>query len=315
MAESFSPEIVESLVREHVCSNSIVLNIEKVTTGEFNTTYTVDGTDRPIVIRISPPDDAGFVFYEKGMMAQEPGIHRVLRSRTSVPVPEILVYDSSRRLIDRDYLIMERLPGRPLTYFSGTREQHNSILKQTGTYLRMIHNITADSYGYLGEHKCMQPQSDWASAFRIMWNLMIDDISGTGYYDADEQSHVRGLLERHYRHFDRQVTSHLLHMDIWSQNVLVDEQANVIGIIDFDRALWGDTEIEFAVLDYCGMSEPSFWDGYGMSRDTSESAQIRRIFYLLYEIQKYIVIYHYRGSDPADPLKYKQKVMKILSTL
>jgi len=104
-------------------------------------------------------------------------------------------------------------------------------------------------------------------------------------------------------------------MDIWSQNVLVDAEGNVTGLIDFDRALWGDKEVEFAVLDYCGISEPAFWRGYGMERDLSEPARIRQVFYLLYEIQKYIVIYHYRGGGSKIPGEYKRKVMGIMGSL
>ncbi len=47
-------------------------------------------------------------------------------------------------------------------------------------------------------------------------------------------------------------------MDVWAQNILVDSMGNVSGLVDFDRALWGDPEIEFAVLNYCGISEPAF---------------------------------------------------------
>ena len=46
------------------------------------------------------------------------------------------------------------------------------------------------------------------------------------------------------------------------------------------------------MLDYCGISTPAFWQGYGRDRDLSEPAQVRRVFYLLCEIQKYVVIHH-----------------------
>jgi fructosamine-3-kinase len=104
----------------------------------------------------------------------------------------------------------------------------------------------------------------------------------------------------------------LLHMDIWHQNILVDENGRVTGIVDWDRALWGDPEIEFAVLDYCGISEPAFWEGYGQPRDESEAARIRQVFYLLYELQKYIVIRQGRGHDPASARNYKRQVMQIV---
>jgi fructosamine-3-kinase len=101
-------------------------------------------------------------------------------------------------------------------------------------------------------------------------------------------------------------------MDIWHQNILVDEDGRVTGLVDWDRALWGDPEIEFAVLDYCGVSEPAFWEGYGQARDESEEARIRQVFYLLYELQKYIVIRHGRNNDPASARRYKAQVMGIV---
>lgn len=303
------------LIVAHVEADPETLSFEPIETGHHNDSYFVHGALREMVLRIAPPDDAGFLFYERGMMAQEPGIHRIIRERTSAPVAEVLAYDDSRSLIDRDYILMERLPGVSLAQFPCTPAQIDRVFEQTGRYLREIHEITADRYGYLGEHHCMEPQSDWLSAFRVMWNKLVDDIEGTGWYDAGEAQHVRGLFEKHAACFDRPVTSRLLHMDIWSQNILVDESANVTGLVDFDRALWGDKEIEFAVLDYCGISEAAFWRGYGIERDLSEPALIRQRFYLLYEVQKYIVIYHYRRSEPRTCERYKAQSMNLLREL
>jgi len=315
MAEHFPDDVLVSLVASHTSADPARLRFEAVPTGHFNTTYVVEGAPRPLVLRIAPPDDAGFVFYERGMMAQEPEIHAIIRERTSAPVAEILAYDTSRAHIDRDYLLMERLPGIALTHFSAGPGDLDRILEQTGRCLREIHEITADAYGYLGAHRCMEPQSDWAGAFKVMWDKMVDDIVGAGYYDRAEESRLRALLYEHYALFDRPVTSRLLHMDIWSQNILVNDSGDVTGIIDFDRALWGDKEIEFAVLDYCGISEPAFWRGYGRDRDLSPAAQIRRVFYLAYEVQKYIVIHHYRHSDAASANRYKRQSLDLLARL
>ncbi|MDH7601369.1 MAG: aminoglycoside phosphotransferase family protein [Armatimonadota bacterium] len=311
----FDRQILVQLITRHIRAHPEQLRFERVPTGHFNTTYFVEGAERPLVLRIAPPDDAGFVFYERGMMAQEPQIHEIVRRRTSVPVPEIFVFDATREYIDRDYLIMEKLPGVPLTQCRVNRPQLDRILHQVGSYLREIHSITSDKYGYLGAHHCMEPQNDWVSAFRVMWNKLVDDVVEAGYYDADEERHMRRLLERYSSVFERPVTSRLLHMDIWAQNILVADGDKVTGILDFDRALWGDKEIEFAVLDYCGISEPAFWEGYGQKRDTSMEALIRRAFYLAYEVQKYIVIRHYRHRDPQSAHRYKIQTMRLLAQL
>ena len=73
-------------------------------------------------------------------------------------------------------------------------------------------------------------------------------------------------------------------------------------------------EIEFAVLDYCGISQPAFWEGYGQRRDWSAEARVRNVFYFLYELQKYIVIRAGRNHDPASARSYKRQVMEIVET-
>ena len=49
------------------------------------------------------------------------------------------------------------------------------------------------------------------------------------------------------------------------------------------------------------------WQGYGAQRDTSPAAMIRRQFYLLYEVQKYMPIRVWRRNDPGGALRYKQQ--------
>ncbi|MDZ7793654.1 MAG: hypothetical protein U5P10_08195 [Spirochaetia bacterium] len=67
------------------------------------------------VLRIAPPDSLLQLFYEYRMMRQEPEIHRRVLEETDVPVPRNSGPRFSRRKIDRDFLVMELMPGRPLT--------------------------------------------------------------------------------------------------------------------------------------------------------------------------------------------------------
>jgi aminoglycoside phosphotransferase (APT) family kinase protein len=308
--DACSPAVIRRCIAKHFpAARDITLN--RITTGLFNTSYFVGSTSGEMVIRIAPPADTVFVFYERDMMKQEPDIHRMLLERTDVPVARIRAFDQSREIIDRDYLIMERLPGKPMSE-SGYGHAHLT-LRQVGEHLRRTHSLTADRYGYLGAHRPMVPRDTWVDAFTVMWNKLIDDVVSVGHYDRGEADSLRSLLDRHLAVFDRPVTSSLLHMDIWAQNILVDPGGNVTGLVDWDRALWGDVEIELAVLDYCGISEPPFWEGYGAERELSDQSRVRRVFYLLYELQKYIVIRQGRGNDAATARAYKRQVMDIVS--
>jgi aminoglycoside phosphotransferase (APT) family kinase protein len=306
-----------SLVARHLDVDPQGLRVRRCPTGKFNETFFVEGGPAPLVLRIAPPEDRSRVlFYEHCMMRQEPALHALLRERTDVPVPAILAHDFSHTEIDRDYLLMERLPGTPISDHPGqTRHATEDLFRKVGRCLRQVHSITGDRHGYLGDHRPMEPQGDWASAFAVMWHKLLDDIERCGGYSAAEAAGMRRLLDRHLRAFDSPVPASLLHMDVWAQNLLADDRVRLTGLIDWDRACWGDPEIEFAVLDYCGINEPAFWEGYGAERDTSSEAEVRRVFYLLYEVQKYIVIRRVRGHDPRRAEAYRRQSLQLAQAL
>ena len=322
MAESFDAETLTALVLAHVDADPAALCFTPIRTGKHNTSYWVDSGRGRFVLRIAPPDDAGFLFYERRMMRQEPELHALVRAQTGIPVAEVVAYDFTRTLVARDYLLMAALPGTPLSDFPGlTRAQFERALRQVGGYLRQLHALIAgehlaeEAHGYLGAHRPMDPQSTWAAAFRVMWNKLLDDVVACGAYTSEDAQGLRDLLDLYIELFDRPVVPCLLHMDVWSQNILIDELGNVTGLVDFDRALWGDVEIEFAVLDYCGISEPAFWEGYGTQRDESPAARIRRQFYLLYEVQKYMPIRIWRRNDPVSAARYKRQSLALAAQL
>jgi len=309
--------LLRQLVTAHLPVDAGRLRFEPIRTGKHNRSYYVHTGADDVVLRVAPSvsldvHGGDMIFYERNMMAQEPAIHALLRAETTVPVAEIYAYDDSRGLIDSSYMLMECLPGRALSDVPHVSARfYDRVLGQVGGYLKQMHALTAGQYGYLGAHRPMEPQPTWWSAFYVMWNKLLDDVVRCGGYTDGEAGDLRGLLDAYRDEFDRPVPASLLHMDVWSQNILVDDRGTVCGLVDVDRALWGDPEIEFAVLDYCGISEPAFWTGYGRQRPWNRSAQIRQRFYLLYEVQKYIVIHLLRRNDPAGAQRYKEHSFRL----
>jgi aminoglycoside phosphotransferase (APT) family kinase protein len=319
---------IKKILKRHL--DGEIESIQGIETGLFNGTFVISlkstlrgikpkpGNDSELILRISPPDDAGFLFYEKQMMKQEPRIHKLFRDFTEVPIPKIYVFDNSREIINRDFLIMEKLNGTALSSaYWITFQDRRIILEKIGKHLREVHNIHAKKYGYLGPHQPMIPQKSWWAAFKIMWSKMIEDIYRCGFYNEGEKAQYIKLLELKKSHFESRNTipSSLLHMDIWGQNILVTEEAEITGIIDWDRALWGDPEIEYAVLRYCGIAKSDFWKGYGQQRNTNRSSKIRDLFYLLYEHQKYIPINYLRRNDKLTAQRYTHECKQLFRKL
>ncbi len=320
--DALDPRQLAELVERDLGAAAGSARLTPIPTGKHNRSYFVECGAGAFVLRIAPPDDAGFLFYERRMMRQEPPLHALIRERLPIPVAEIVHADFSRARLDRDYLIMAALPGIPLSAATNlTRAVLDRALRQTGECLRQLHTLTAADclgssvYGYAGPHQPMTPQSSWRDAFRVMWHKLLDDVAACEAYTPEEAQAMRDLLDYHRRYFDRPAEPRLLHMDVWSQNILIDDLGNVTGLVDFDRALWGDPEIEFAVLDYCEISEPAFWQGYGAQREASVAANVRRQFYLLYEVQKYMPIKVWRRNDRPAAQRYKHQCLALAAQL
>jgi len=284
--------------------------------GKFSEVFAAESRRGGYIVRVAPADSVRQLFYEYGMMRQEPAIHARLLAETDVPVPEIVAFDFSHRIIDRDYLIMPRLEGVPLSQADLDPPARERALREWGQYVARIHSLTdpENRFGYLGEHKCMDPQATWAEAFAVMYRKELTDIVNCGIYTPSVAEESMRLLEENLRVFETCKTSRLLHGDLWVTNLLVKEDGEVTGVLDFDRACWGDIEWDLAIAEYCGVTRPAFWEGYARMVEThSGDAGIRRMFYLLYEHQKYIVIsMSSRRNDPAGAEQYAAKSQSVM---
>ncbi len=276
--------------------------------GKFSSVFSVDSPGGRYVLRVAPPDSLRQLFYEYRMMRQEPAIHARLLAETSVPVAQIVAHDFTRKLIDRDYLIMPRLEGTPLIDAQPSPEAMRRALGEVGQYVAQIHSLTDpdNRFGYLGEHRCMAPQASWREAFAAMYEKELRDIVDCGVYDGQIAKEAMKMLADHLDAFEQCDTSRLLHGDLWSANFLVQDDGEITAVLDFDRACWGDVEWDLAIVEYCGLDTEEFWAGYGRRVEThSGDAAIRRMFYLLYEHQKYIVIsISDRHNNPARAARY-----------
>ena len=284
--------------------------------GKFSETFHVTGEAGRFVLRVAPPDSVLQLFYERRMMRQEPAIHARLLAETSVPVPPIVAHDFSRRLVGRDYLLMPLFDGEPLSRASLSAAAQERAFRQWGRHVAEVHTLTdpAGQFGYLGEHCCMEPQATWRDAFAVMYRKELDDVVACGVYDRATADAATELLAEHLDAFEHGGTSRLLHGDLWVTNLLVRPDGEVTGVIDFDRACWGDVEWDLAIAEYCGVTRPAFWAGYGRTVETrAGDAAVRRMFYLLYEHQKYIVIsMSSRRDDPARARRYAAESLHVM---
>jgi len=275
--------------------------VSSIGAGHYNDSYYVNLDSDKFVLRIAPPDSTPKLFYEIDMMKSEVNIHRLVREHTDVPVPQIVYHDFSYDIIDRDYLIMEYLEGN-----SGFFDE-----KELGKYVKQIHDIKSDTFGY--PERAAPTGENWPDIFYTYVELIFNDCLSCGVIDNDEYGHFLSIYDKH-RNVITEVSPSLLHLDLWTQNILT-VNGRITAILDFDRGLYGDPELEFAVLDTYGYSTPEFFKGYGKPRPVDSKAQIRRKLYIVYELIKYAFIRVARGKSMSTGRSHVAHCKRILEGL
>ncbi|NOZ64627.1 MAG: hypothetical protein GXO71_06850 [Caldiserica bacterium] len=79
--------------------------------------------------------------------------------------------------------------------------------------------------------------------------------------------------------------------------------------------MYGDVELEFAVLDTYASATPEFFAGYGHPRPQTHKAQVRRTLYLVYELIKYAFIRLARNNNPRVARGHVDQCLSLLGKI
>lgn len=260
--------------------------IQELKEGWFNAAFRIDQpSGQSYVLKIAPPAHVRLLRYEENLLDVEVRAMRLVREKTDVPVPTILAHDRSHDEVDSDYFIMEFLSGVP---FSSTRGEMSpqdqfAVHHQVGVILRQLHELTHESFGLFNGPE----QRSWPEAFGLMWEYLRRDR-------ADLEVDVpAGAFEAGGRLFPALAGVEkptFVHWDLWDGNIFVDG-AKVTGVIDFERALWGDPMLETTFL----FDRPGLREGYGRIPEEEAGAEARKLLYELYLYLVMVIESKYRG--------------------
>jgi aminoglycoside phosphotransferase (APT) family kinase protein len=242
--------------------------------GWFNAAYNIRLADgREVILKIAPPKDAEVMQYEKQIMATEIAAMRLVRQNRAIPVPAIYCYDQAHDLCNSDYFFMEKIAGDNLEHVkvSLPAETQASLERQIGAIIREVNSFRGIYFGYDGNPDLRA--TTWKEAFIKIVESVLEDgarknaVYGYGY---DE---IRATYLKHVSALEEITTSCLVHWDAWDPNFFVKD-GQIVGIIDFERALWAEPLIEaqFRALSFGdGMSNSI--RGYGKMSFTAAEEQ------------------------------------------
>jgi aminoglycoside phosphotransferase (APT) family kinase protein len=301
-----SREVIEAMARRSFNGMGLVAGEDAVTElkeGWFNVAYNVRLADgRETILKIAPPVDAEILTYEKNIMRTEVSMMRLVANETDVKVPEVYYYDDRKDICDSDYFFMEKLEGSNYGNIKETftAEMNSSINKQIGQCLAKMDSIEGKEYfGYDGNSELRG--STWREAFLKIIAAVLEDGKRKQIDLGCPYDEVYSLIESHAHYLDPVTTPHFVHWDCWDANVFVKD-GKVVGILDFERVLWGDILLESNFRMY----NPDQLAGYGKKELTYEE-NVRCKLYDTYLFLVMRIECDYRHYDTDDLQKFSSK--------
>lgn len=242
--------------------------------GWFNAAYTVQLADgREVILKIAPPKDAEVMLYEKHIMATEVATMRLVRQNPGIPVPEIYFFDDTHDVCDADYFFMEKIRGDNLEHAKASfaPETLAVVEQQIGAVIREVNRFTGTYFGYDGNADLRA--TSWKEAFMTIVESVLEDGARKNAVYGYPYAEIRATILQHARVLEEVTTPCLVHWDAWDPNFFVKD-GKVVGIIDFERALWAEPlmEAQFRSLAW-GTDVTDSMRGYGKVTFTPAEAQ------------------------------------------
>lgn len=248
--------------------------------GWFNASYHIRLADRrEVILKVAPQKGAEVMQYERNIMATEVASMRLVRQNPAIPVPEIYFYDDSHDVSDSDYFFMERIVGDNLEHVKESLppETQASIELHIGEIIREINGFGGSYFGYDGNPDLRA--STWKEAFIKIVESVLEDASRKNAafdYGYDE---LRAAVRKHASALEEVTAPCLVHWDAWNPNFFV-KGARIVGIIDFERALWAEPLIEAQFRRLGGGGVTNSMRGYGKTSFTFSEEQRSHLYSL-----------------------------------
>lgn len=230
---------------------------ERLDGGTFATTYRVTLDDgRRVVVKTAAADPGALLSHERDLIRTEAEVYALAGDHPGLRMPALLRTDFTRTLLPGDVVVATHLDGVPWTEagFGSPEEDPRAARAQAdlGAVMAALHALTGARFGYPQTPALQAPT--WRGAFAAMVAALLADAERAGVPDVPAER-VRAALAAHGAALDEVTEPRLVHTDLWPGNLFVDPATGaLLGVIDPERALWGDP-----LLDLVG-ADP-LWDG------------------------------------------------------
>ncbi|WP_199040735.1 phosphotransferase family protein [Glycomyces salinus] len=288
---------VEDLVRDRLGADLEVTGHEEFTDGFFNAAHAVALADgRHLVVKVAPERGLKLMRYEVELMATEIEFFE-RAAAVGVPMPKVWHTDA-----EGGVMIMDRLKGvsLPKARERMSEAERLELRRELGRLGALINTVDGERFGYRRSDGRTESDS-WGESFLAIIDDVMADIEEFGTVLPRPAAGIRSLISAHRALLDQVERPALIHFDLWDGNVFVeqgDDGWRVEGLIDGERALYGDPLAELVSLKLCpAEDQAAVVDGY-LGREMTGDERRRLTLYQVYLWLLLVTECDVRGFDP-----------------
>lgn len=273
--------------------------------GLFNTTYHVFSKEAELntVLRLGPVNRYLLLRFEENLMEAEKYVYELCK-KENIECSEVLACDTSKKLIDRDFMIVRYIPSVAMSNVQLAEEQKIPLYKEIGKQTKRMHCITNQTFGRVSEILSGLEFLSWSDYLLSELEDICSRLIRDSGIDPNEASRARKVLIKYESWLNEIETPRLVHTDLWAGNILLNEQdKKIAAIIDSDRAIFGDPDYDLACP---WLVNEIFLSGYQIESNsfhkeefTSVKRTVRRkIYNMMYRfLEAYVGLSEYNNHE------------------
>ncbi len=169
-----------------------------------------------------------------------------------VLTPRLLVFDESGKLLDQPYSIWERVHGETLGLISKDPDSMPNTWRQVGHQMALLHvNVKPfqDAKKYLHE-----PERD------LNLKALLDKLVSTDHFRKNLEKEISALIVELRPAVLEESKICFLHSDVKDMNIMCTRSDDLLALIDWGDAGWGDPTFDFRPIPLLAI--PTVLEGY-----------------------------------------------------